>query len=391
MGLIERVILIVLDSVGVGKAPDASDYGDQGSDTLGNISRVMGGLKLPNLGNMGLGRLHKIEGVAPALRPMACYGRMRERSKGKDTTTGHWEIAGLYLDKPFPTFPNGFPPGIIEPFKQQTGRGVLGNKAASGTEIIEELGPEHQRTGDLIVYTSADSVFQVAAHEDTVPLAELYRYCEIARKMLDPLNVGRVIARPFIGEPGSYRRTYNRKDFSLPPTGPTLLDHVKEAGLDCIAVGKISSVFSGSGVTESIHTDGNADGMQKTEELMKRDFNGLAFINLVDFDMLWGHRNNPEGYAKGLEEFDAWLPRLLARMTTTDMLAITADHGCDPTTESTDHSREEVPLLVAGPSLRKGVDLGTRQTFADLGQTIADVLGAGILENGDSFYSMLLE
>ena len=389
-GKLSRVFLIVLDSAGVGGAPDAAAYGDEGSDTIGNIARVRGGLTLPQMGILGLGNLHRIEGVPPCPNPRGCYGRLQEQSVGKDTTTGHWELGGLLIEDPFPTFPDGFPEEILAPFRERTGRGVLGNKAASGTVIIEELGEQHQQSGDLIVYTSADSVFQIAAHEEVVPVPELYQICETAREILDPYRVGRVIARPFVGEPGAYQRTYNRNDYSLKPFGPTVLDRVRDAGLESVGVGKIEAIFAGQGLTRSVHTEGNDDGMQKTMELADEVEQGLIFVNLVDFDMLWGHRNNPEGYAEGLQRFDLWLHLFIKRLRPGDMVALTADHGCDPTTESTDHSREHVPLIVHGPGLKQGVDLGTRQSFADLGQTVAEALGAEPVSHGESFLGQIL-
>jgi phosphopentomutase len=370
-----RFIILVADSAGCGALPDASAYGDVGADTLGNTSRAVGGLHLPVMGRLGLGHLTAIVGVPPEPFPGGFHGRMAERSQGKDTITGHWEMMGLVLREGFALFPQGFPADLIDAFVQRTGvPGVLGNKAASGTVIIEELGEEHQRTGKPIVYTSADSVFQIAAHEETVPLAELYRWCESARALLDPARVARVIARPFVGAPGKYTRTYRRKDYSIPMPGPTVLDRLVEHRVPVYGVGKIPDVFDHRGLTEEIHTEGNADGLARTEALLGRVREGLVFVNLVDFDMLYGHRNDPAGYARALEELDRALPRLMARMEPGDLLAITADHGCDPTTPSTDHSREYVPLLVYGPG-RGGGKLGTRPTFADLGATVSEFFG----------------
>ena len=378
-----RAIVIVLDSVGVGELPDASSYGDQGSNTVGNIAKRIP-LKLPTLRSLGFDRVAAIG--APAGEARAATGRMAEASAGKDSVTGHWEMMGIVLDRPFPTFPDGFPPEIIAEFSRQVGRGVLGNKAASGTEIIEELGPDHMRTGALIVYTSADSVFQIAAHEAIVPVPELYRDCEIAYTLVgEGLGVGRVIARPFVGTPGHYTRTANRRDFALPPTGETLLDRVKAASLPVVAIGKIEDLFAGRGVTDAIHTVSDDDGMDRTRQQMNVVDRGLIFTNLVDFDAQYGHRNDVEGYARNLERFDARLSTLLPTLHADDLLVITADHGNDPTTRSTDHAREYVPLIVTGAHVRAGVDLGTRRTFADLGQTLAEVFGVGTLAHGTSF------
>ena len=372
--MVERFIIIVLDSVGIGALPDAGKYGDEGSNTLANLARAVGGLKLPNLERLGLGNIAEIPGVPPAARPAASYGKMAEQSPGKDTTTGHWEIAGLLLEKPFPVYPNGFPPELIEFFEEQTGRRVLGNKAASGTEIIAELGAEHMRTGFPIVYTSADSVFQIAAHEEIIPVEELYRICRIARRLLTGEHaVARVIARPFIGRPGAFVRTPRRHDFSLPPTGPTILDVLRENGFAVLAVGKIEDIFAGRGITKALPAANNMEGMDKTLECIKENGRGLIFANLVEFDMVYGHRNNAAGYAEALAAFDRRLPEIIAALHPGDVLIITADHGCDPTTASTDHSREYVPLLVYGENVRPGVDLGTRQTFADVAATIAEV------------------
>jgi phosphopentomutase len=370
-----RFLLLVADSAGCGALPDARDYGDEGSDTLGNTSRAVGGLSLPNLGAMGLGHLTRIEGVPPDPAPCAFHGRMAPRSPGKDTTSGHWEMMGVVLPEPLALFPGGFPPEIVEPFVRETGvPGVLGNVAASGTLIIQELGEEHQRTGKPIVYTSADSVFQIAAHEETVPLERLYGWCRTARRQLDRFRVARVIARPFVGTPGSYARTYHRRDFSLPPPERTVLEWLAGAGVPVIGVGKIPDIFDRRGITEEVHTAGNADGIEKVEALLGRVERGLVFANLVDFDMLYGHRNDPAGYARALEELDRAMPRLLAGLGPEDLLAVTADHGCDPTTPSTDHSREYVPLLVFAPG-RGGGSLGTRRSFADLGASVAEFFG----------------
>ncbi len=370
-----RFVILVADSAGCGALPDAGEYGDEGSDTIGNTSRAVGGLSLPVLGRMGLGRLTAIQGVPPDPAPAAFHGRMAERSHGKDTITGHWEMMGIVLREGLATFPQGFPPGIVDAFVAATGvPGILANRAASGTEIIQELGEEHQRTGRPIVYTSADSVFQIAAHEETVPLETLYAWCRAARRLLDPWRVARVIARPFVGTPGRYTRTYHRKDFALPAPGPTVLEKLVEQGVPVIGVGKIPDIFDRRGITDELHTEGNADGLARTEALLDRVDHGLVFVNLVDFDMLYGHRNDPQGYARALEELDRALPRLLGKLAPGEVLALTADHGCDPTTPSTDHSREYVPLVVHAPG-RGGGDLGTRGSFADLGATVADFFG----------------
>ncbi len=388
---LRRCILIVLDSVGVGALPDAGDYGDEGSDTLGNLSRLMGGLDLPALGALGLGCIHSILGVPCAGAPRGCFGRMAEASAGKDSIVGHWELAGLVTRRPFPTYPEGFPAGLIEEFERRIGRRVLGNRVASGTVIIEELGREHLATGYPIVYTSADSVFQIAAHEEVIALPELYDLCRVAREMLRGDNaVARVIARPFVGRPGSFVRTAGRKDFGLEPQGQTVLDIIQESGLLVVGVGKIGDLFAHRGLTEEIKTAGNDDTMERLLQGSREIESGLIFGNLVDFDMLYGHRNDSEGFARALEEFDAFLPRLMDELGEGDVLFITADHGCDPTTPSTDHSREYVPVLGYGPGLRPGVDLGTRQTFADLGATIADLLGVRAPEAGTSFADILL-
>jgi len=373
---LKRVALVVLDSVGVGELPDAGKYGDTGSNTLCNIARSVGGLRLPNLAGLGLGNIIHITGVPPAENPAASFGRMAELSPGKDTTTGHWELSGLILERPFPVYPDGFPPELIKAYEERIGRKVLGNKVASGTVIIEELGEQHMATGLPIVYTSADSVFQVAAHEEIMPLEELYRICRIARELLTGEHaVGRVIARPFTGEPGNFKRTMNRHDFSLKPPGQTALNLLQDNGIPVIAIGKIRDIFDGEGITESIPTKGNTDGMEQVINMLNSVAGGLIFANLVDFDMLYGHRNNPRGYAEALEELDLRLPELLKLLRKEDVLIITADHGCDPTTPSTDHSREYVPLLVYGKTLRGGIDLGVRETFADVAATIADSFG----------------
>ncbi len=376
----------MLDSVGIGDAPDAGEFGDAGSDTLGNLARAVGGLTLPDLAALGLGNIHRIDGVPPASEPLASFGRMTEQAAGKDTLTGHWEMMGIIRERPFPTYPDGFPDELIERFERETGRPVIGNRPASGTVIIEELIDEHLETGALIVYTSADSVFQVAAHTDIVPLDELYEDCRIAREMLTGEHeVARVIARPFVGEPGSLRRTDERRDFALPPPEPTALNLLQDAGVTVTAVGKIDDIFSGCGIDYVTHTHDNADGCRTIVNLLRSDREGLIFANLNDFDTKFGHRNNCEGYAQALMEFDAFVPELLDALGRRDVLVLTADHGTDPTTESTDHSRERVPLLVYGRALRSGVDLGTRETYADLGATICELYGAAVPDAGESF------
>jgi phosphopentomutase len=378
----ERVIWIVLDSVGIGAMPDAAQYGDAGSDTLGNIcSRRR--VDLPNLSRLGLTRIKPLAGLPSVDHPAGAYGKCRLASPGKDTTTGHWEMTGIILEHPFPVFPHGFPPEIIEEFEAKIGRKILGNKAASGTEIIDELGAEHMRTAFPIVYTSADSVFQVAAHVDVIPLPELYRMCEIAREMLrGPNEVGRVIARPFEGAPGHFKRTADRHDYAVPPPSGMLLDQLAEHHVPVYAIGKISDIFLGRGITHSVKTKNNDDGMEKTMDAMRSQSDGLIFVNLVDFDQQYGHRNDVNGYARALEAADRWIPNL--ELKPADLLIITADHGCDPTTPSTDHSREYTPLLVYGQHVAAGRNLGTRKSLADIGQTVAENFGAAI-QAGSSF------
>jgi phosphopentomutase len=375
-----RAIIVVLDSVGAGALPDADQYGDAGSDTLGNVSRAVGGLTMPNLGAMGLGNVDSILGVPPVKRPAASWGRCAELSAGKDTTTGHWEMMGLRLDTPFPTYPDGFPPEVMEAFERKTGLGWLGNRTASGTEIIQSLGAEHVRTGSPIVYTSADSVFQIAAHEDVIPIEYLYRICAVARDILvGEQAVGRVIARPFIGpdENGRFVRTHRRRDFAVKPSEPTVLDRLREHDIMVWGVGKIGEIFAWQGVCESPHVTDNMDGFDRTVARAATADNGFVFANLVDFDMVWGHRNDAAGYAAGLEAVDARMPELLEAMADGDLLIVTADHGCDPTTASTDHSREYVPLIAKVKGVDRGVDLGTRATFADIGETVLDFYGIG--------------
>jgi len=379
-----------MDSAGIGELPDAAAYGDEGSNTIGNIAKVVP-LHLPALRSLGLDRLVDIGPSAPSRPPLGAFGRMAERSPGKDSVTGHWEIAGLVLDRPFPTFPNGFPPEILGEFERRIGRRSLANKAASGTAIIDELGDEHVRTGLPIVYTSADSVFQIAAHEDVVPLDELYRWCEIAYEIAgEGAGIGRVIARPFIGTPGAFKRTSNRRDFALTPFAPTLLDVVKARGLPVVAIGKIEDLFAKRGMTSAVHTASDDEGMDEIAAAMEKTDHGLIFANLVDFDTLYGHRNDVPGYAANLERFDARLAVLLPELRPSDVLIVTADHGNDPTTPSTDHAREYVPLMMTGAAITPGADVGTRSTFADLGQTIAELLGAASLANGTSFLREIL-
>jgi len=397
-----RVIVIVLDSVGIGALPDAAAYGDAGSNTLGNIARSTT-LRLPTLRALGLDRLVALDGqsqirlkpdatYAPDARYAAVYGRMAEASAGKDSVTGHWELMGVVLPRPFPTFPDGFPPAVIAEFERRIGRATLGNVAASGTEIIARLGAEHMQTGTPIVYTSADSVFQIAAHEDVIPVPELYRICEVAFDLVcRGMGVGRVIARPFVGAAGAFTRTANRHDYALEPIGDTLLDRLTARRIPVVAIGKITDLFAGRGVTRAIPTKSDADGLEKLRTALSDTPAGLVFANLVDFDTVYGHRNDVGGYAANLERFDAALARLLPVLGPADLLVITADHGNDPTTPSTDHSREYVPILLTGPRVRSGVDIGTRPTFADLGQTLAENFGVEPLAHGSSFLSDILE
>lgn len=386
----DRVFLTVLDSVGVGELPDADAYGDRGSDTLGNISRSVR-LKLPTLRSLGLPRVAKIHGMAQVDAPIGAFGRMAERSPGKDSVTGHWEMAGVILERAFPTFPGGFPAAVIAEFERRIGRGTIGNTVASGTAIIDELGEEHVRTGRPIVYTSADSVFQIAAHEEVVPIPELYRICEIAYEMVGKgMNVARVIARPFLGEPGAFKRTANRHDYALPPTGTTLLDAMTAAGKSVHTIGKVDDLFARRGVTTAVHTKSDKEGVEEIEKAIATAGPGLVFSNLVDFDTQYGHRNDTAGYAANLERFDTRLAALLPTLRPRDLLIITADHGNDPTTPSTDHAREYVPVFLVGGAVRPGTDIGVRSTFADLGQTVAEIFGVGPLANGESFLRDIL-
>ena len=383
----KRVFIIVLDSLGIGAEPDAADFGDVGANTLRSVSAGKG-FAIPHLLEAGMGNLDGVDYLPRTDKPTAALARLRERSRGKDTTIGHWELAGVVSPTPLPTYPDGFPAEVLDAFTQATGRGVLCNKPYSGTEVINDYGEEHLKTGKLIVYTSADSVFQIAAHESLVPPEQLYEYCRAARKILQGEHgVGRVIARPFEGE-WPFRRTTNRHDFSLIPPR-TMLNAISEQGQAAIGVGKINDIFAGSGVTESVPTRGNTDGLAKTLALADRDFQGLCFVNLVDFDMLYGHRQDPDGYAAALAEFDRWLPDFLAKLGPEDAVFITADHGCDPSDQSTDHTREYVPLLALGQGIRP-VNLGTRSTFADLAATVCELLGVAFETPGESFAAAIL-
>ncbi|MFC0470471.1 phosphopentomutase [Halalkalibacter kiskunsagensis] len=387
----KRVFLIVMDSVGIGAAQDARQFNDIGADTLGHIAEKMGGLHMPNIAKLGLSHIREIKGIEKVDQPLGHYGKMQEASIGKDTMTGHWEIMGLNIEQPFRTFPDGFPPELIETLENKTGRKVIGNKPASGTGILDELGEHHYNTGDLIVYTSADSVLQIAAHEEVVPLEELYHICEIARDLTlnEKYMVGRVIARPFIGQPGSWVRTANRHDYALKPFGRTVMNELKDEGFSSIAIGKISDIYDGEGVTNTVRTKSNMDGMDKFLQSMDMEFTGLSFVNLVDFDANYGHRRDPIGYGKALEEFDARLPEVFERLQENDLLIITADHGNDPTHHGTDHTREYVPLLVYCTSQKQSTDLGIRQTFADIGATIAENFHVNMPQYGKSFLDKL--
>jgi phosphopentomutase len=384
---LKRAAIIVLDGLGIGSCPDQAAYGDAGSDTLGNVARAVGGLRLANLERLGLGRCRPIPGLAPGVRPTAAFGVALPKSQGKDSTTGHWEICGVILDRPFRTYPTGFPTSLLDEFARRTGRGWLGNKAASGTQIVAELGEEHQQTGKWIVYTSADSVFQVAAHEETVGLEELYRACAIARDLLVGEHaVSRVIARPFTGKPGAYRRTPYRRDFSIEPVGTTLLDRLAAAGVPRLGIGKVDDLFAGRNIA-SEHTATNADAYRMIERALDDTMAGFIFVNVIEFDQTWGHRNDVPGFHEGLKQLDAWIPRLEARTQGDDLILLTADHGNDPTTPSTDHSREAVPILALGPRVRPAA-LGERSTFADMGATVAEYFGVvPPLAAGTSFLS----
>lgn len=388
----KRVFLIVLDSVGCGYLPDAEKFDDVGADTLGHIAEKIKNFNLPNLFKLGLGNIVNSKNVKPVKEAIGIYGKMSEKSASKDTTIGHWEIAGIITEKPFPTYPNGFPEDLLKKFMEVTGvKGYLGNKPASGTEIIKELGEEHIRTGYPIVYTSADSVFQIAAHEEVIPIEKLYEICRKTREILvGEHNIGRVIARPFIGKPGNFVRTERRRDFSVSPPGETLLDKVKKAGKDVVAIGKIEDIFAQQGITEAIHTGNNRDGIQAIYECIKNEkINGLVFANLVDFDMLYGHRRNIEGYYNALVEFDNAIPKFLENLKDDDILFITADHGNDPTFKGTDHTREYVPVLGYGAKIKSNFNIGVRETFADLGQTIAEILNVEKTKDGTSFWNLI--
>ncbi|MEC5422336.1 phosphopentomutase [Virgibacillus sp. C22-A2] len=387
----KRVFIIVMDSVGIGEAPDAEQFNDTGADTLGHIAAYMNGLHMPNLASLGISNIKEIKGIEKADPPIAHFTKMQEASNGKDTMTGHWELMGLNIQQPFQTFPDGFPEELLNELEEKSGRKVIGNKPASGTAILEELGMEHMNTGALIVYTSADSVLQIAAHEDIVPIEEQYRICQIAREITldEKYMVGRIIARPFVGKPGAFQRTSNRHDYALKPFGRTVMNEMKDAGYDVIALGKISDIFDGEGVTESIRTTDNEDGMTKLVDTMRKDFTGLSFLNLVDFDAKFGHRRDPEGYGKALEAFDARLPEVIKEMKEDDLLIITADHGNDPLHEGTDHTREYVPLLVHHTAVTKGTELPIRETFADIGATISENFNIKMPEFGTSFLEEL--
>ena len=388
----KRVFLIVMDSVGIGEAPDAETFGDKGAHTLGHIAEKMAGLNMPNIGKLGLSNIAEISGIAKESKPLAFYTKMQEASNGKDTMTGHWEIMGLNISTPFKVFPKGFPDELLSELTARTGRKIIGNKPASGTEILVELGEEHMKTGALIVYTSADSVLQIAAHEGIIPIEEQYNICQIARELTldEKYMVGRVIARPFVGEPGSFTRTTNRHDYALKPFGRTVMNELKDAGYDCIAIGKINDIYDGEGVTKSLRTISNMDGMDKVLETLDMDFTGLSFVNLVDFDALYGHRRDPIGYGKALEEFDARLPEVFEKMTEDDLLILTADHGNDPVHFGTDHTREFVPLIVYSKKLNQGKELPMRETFADIGATIAENFKVQAPAFGKSFLSELV-
>ena len=389
---LDRTIVIVLDGVGAGEAPDAVDFGDQGSNSLGNTSRAVGGLNLPAMQEIGLGNITSIEGVPPRSNTHGAYGKMQEKSNGKDSVTGHWELMGIYTQKPFPTYPNGFPKDVLDEFTRLTGLEVLGNKAASGTEIIKELGVEHMKTGKPIVYTSADSVFQIAAHEEVIPIYELNRLCQIARKMLrEPHAVGRVIARPFLGtNPDDFKRTDRRHDYPLMPPSDTMMDKLLSAGHKVYATGKIDDLFGHRGITKTHHTVDNDESTEGLLRFLEEDFTGLIFSNLIEFDMIYGHRNDPRGYADKLEAFDRYIPKIRKKMRYGDVAMIVADHGVDPTTKSTDHSREYIPLLVFGPQVKDSVNLGIRKSFADVAATIAEMFSLEAPEIGESFLNKIV-
>lgn len=387
----KRIFLIVMDSVGIGEAPDAEKFGDQGADTFGHIAEKMDGLNMPNMAKLGLSNIRELKGIQKADQPLAVFTKMQEASNGKDTMTGHWEIMGLNIETPFRVFPDGFPKELITELENRSGRKIIGNKPASGTAILDELGEEHMKSGALIVYTSADSVLQIAAHEEVVPLDELYKICKVAREITldEKYMVGRVIARPFIGQPENFKRTANRHDYALKPFGRTVMNELKDSGYDVIAIGKISDIYDGEGVTKSLRTVSNMDGMDKLLETFDMEFTGLSFVNLVDFDALFGHRRDPIGYGKALEEFDERLPEVFAKMKDDDLLMITADHGNDPVHAGTDHTREYVPLLVYSKQISEGKELPVRTTFADLGATVAENFKVKMPSNGISFLKEL--
>jgi phosphopentomutase len=387
----KRIFLIVMDSVGIGESPDAEKFGDKGADTLGHIAERMNGLNMPNMGKLGLSNIREIKGIDKADNPLAYYTKMMESSNGKDTMTGHWEIMGLNIQTPFRVFPDGFPDELLSELVKRTGRKIIGNKPASGTEILDELGEEHMKTGALIVYTSADSVLQIAAHEEIIPIEEQYKICKIARELTldEKYMVGRVIARPFLGEPGNFKRTANRHDYALKPFDRTVMSEMKDAGLDVIAIGKISDIYDGEGVTQSLRTISNMDGMDKLVQTLDMDFTGMSFLNLVDFDALYGHRRDPEGYGNALEEYDARLPEVFAKLKDDDLLIITADHGNDPVAPGTDHTREYVPLIVYSKKMAEGKELPVRETFADIGATVAENFKVKMPNFGKSFLQEL--
>ncbi|PAE43838.1 phosphopentomutase [Bacillus sp. 7884-1] len=387
----KRIFLIVMDSVGIGESPDADKFGDKGADTLGHIAERMNGLTMPNMGSLGLSNIREIKGIEKAEKPLAYFTKMMEASNGKDTMTGHWEIMGLNIQTPFRVFPDGFPDELLSELEERTGRKIIGNKPASGTEILDELGEEHMKTGALIVYTSADSVLQIAAHEEIVPIEEQYKICKIARELTldEKYMVGRVIARPFLGEPSNFKRTANRHDYALKPFDRTVMSEMKDAGLDVIAIGKISDIYDGEGVTQSLRTISNMDGMDKLVQTLDMDFTGMSFLNLVDFDALYGHRRDPEGYGNALEEYDARLPEVFAKLKDDDLLIITADHGNDPVAPGTDHTREYVPLIVYSKKMAEGKELPIRETFADIGATVAENFKVKMPNFGKSFLQEL--
>ncbi|NMD70247.1 phosphopentomutase [Bacillus sp. DNRA2] len=387
----KRIFLIVMDSVGIGEAPDAEKFGDKGAHTLGHIAERMNGLNMPNMSKLGLSNIEEIIGVEKASKPLGYFTKMQEASNGKDTMTGHWEIMGLHIETPFKVFPDGFPDELLSELEARTGRKIIGNKPASGTEILVELGEEHMKTGALIVYTSADSVLQIAAHEEIIPIEEQYRICKIARELTldEKYMVGRVIARPFIGQPGNFTRTSNRHDYALKPFDRTVMNELADAGLDVIAIGKINDIYDGEGVTQSLRTTSNMDGMDKLIQTLDIEFTGLSFVNLVDFDALFGHRRNPIGYGKALEEYDVRLSEVFAKMLDDDLLIITADHGNDPVHHGTDHTREYVPLIVYSKQMELGKALPVRQTFADIGATIAENFKVKAPQYGTSFLNEL--